>query len=219
MFDQFQCDQILPGLFLGPLEAEEKPLQDLKLLGITHVLRFGCLFFPKTHSADLQYLEIDVLDRPDCDLLVHLRDRDTNAFIDAGRAAGGVLVHCMAGVSRSATAVIVYIMCKEGIGCKEALALVKARRARISPNPGFLDQLKMLEGECDCNITKYVCAPSAPYLSEREREARGKEWLAERKASASGIPTAPAVPWRAKHVRSIFPPTEERDEISESTSN
>ena len=211
MSDKFQCDQILAGLFLGPLEAEEKPLHDLKLLGITHVLRFGCRFFPKTHPADLQYLEIDVFDQPECDLLTHLRDCDTNAFIDAGRAAGGVLVHCMAGISRSATAVIVYIMCKEGIGFKEAVARVKARRARISPNPGFLDQLKMLEVECDCDINKYLRAPSAPYLSSTEREARGKEWLAQREASASGMPAAPVVPWRAKHVRSVFPPAEEHD--------
>ncbi|KAL0025658.1 hypothetical protein WJX77_001867 [Trebouxia sp. C0004] len=35
------CDQILPKLYLGPLEAEQVSLDDLRLLGITHVLRLG----------------------------------------------------------------------------------------------------------------------------------------------------------------------------------
>ena len=204
------CDQILSRLFLGSIEAEQSPLEELKLLGLTHILRLGCTAFPKTHPDDLCYLEVDVMDLPDADLLGHLRDRDTNGFIDAGRTAGGVLVHCMAGISRSATTVMTYMMCKQQIGYKQALAALRERRTRISPNPGFLDQLKVLEVECGCDINKYVRAPRSPYLSQAERQARGNEWLAQRKAASVGIAVAthPVEPWRAKPCRSIFPPEE-----------
>ena len=205
------CDQILPGLFLGPVEAEQSPLEVLKQLGVTHVLRFGCQFLPRTHAAHLHYLEVDVFDRPDCDLLKHLKNRDTNGFIEDGRASGGVLVHCVAGVSRSATAVVAYIMCKDKVSAEKALAFVKDKRARTSPNPGFRDQLKMLEVECDCDIKKYSEAPGAPYLTVAERQARGEEWLAQRsgQAATSGAPHSPAKPWKARFVRSHFPPTED----------
>ena len=49
-----------------------------------------------------------------------------------------MLVHCGAGVSRSATVVIAYLMVKEQIGVEEAMAKVKAKRKCVDPNSGFL---------------------------------------------------------------------------------
>jgi protein-tyrosine phosphatase len=45
-----------------------------------------------------------------------------------------VLVHCMAGVSRSASFVIAYVMRKQGKGFEQALQFVKERRAKANPN-------------------------------------------------------------------------------------
>ncbi|KAM3455743.1 hypothetical protein MY3296_002161 [Beauveria thailandica] len=53
-----------------------------------------------------------------------------------------VLVHCRAGISRSATIVIAYLMRKYGLSADEALAEVKAKR-RVRPNPNFMDQLRV----------------------------------------------------------------------------
>ena len=38
-----------------------------------------------------------------------------------------------------------YLMHKRGIGCLKAMALVKACRPQIRPNPAFVDMLKSLE--------------------------------------------------------------------------
>lgn len=50
---------------------------------------------------------------------------ETNKFIDEGRQSGGVLVHCMYGVSRSSTCVCAYLMSKEGVSYEQALDMLR----------------------------------------------------------------------------------------------
>lgn len=57
------------------------------------------------------------------------------------------------GVSRSAAVVIAYIMEKYGLCYEEAFALVKAKRRFISPNIGFVAQLKLF-GHMGCAINR-----------------------------------------------------------------
>jgi protein-tyrosine phosphatase len=67
----------------------------------------------------------------------------TFQFIDeALKHRGKVLVHCAAGVSRSATIIIAYLMSRCGISYGQALAHVKARRPIVNPNEGFVQILQ-----------------------------------------------------------------------------
>ena len=67
-------------------------------------------------------------------------------FIHASRQAGkAVLVHCAAGVSRSSTVVIAYMMATTQRNWEAALEFVRSRRRCVSPNPGFLLQLQQLD--------------------------------------------------------------------------
>lgn len=59
-------------------------------------------------------------------------------------APGRVLVHCLMGVSRSATLVLAFLMIAEGLTLQEAVAAVRPHRD-ICPNPGFLRQLRHLD--------------------------------------------------------------------------
>ena len=52
-----------------------------------------------------------------------------------------MLVHCAAGVSRSASTVIAYVMKKQGMSRDDAYAFVKKCRPGIYPNTGFRAQL------------------------------------------------------------------------------
>ena len=68
-------------------------------------------------------------------------------FIDKyrlGHPDKGVLVHCDVGVSRSATAMVAYLMRTHRWSFKDALAYVEARR-RIRPNENFKEQLQVWE--------------------------------------------------------------------------
>lgn len=57
---------------------------------------------------------------------------------------GRVLVHCLMGVSRSATLVLAFLMITEGLTLQEAVAAVRPHRD-VCPNPGFLQQLRTLD--------------------------------------------------------------------------
>jgi protein-tyrosine phosphatase len=57
----------------------------------------------------------------------------------------GILVHCNAGVSRSATIVVAYLMFSQRLSYSKAYTLVKEKRPKINPNPGFVNQLIQYE--------------------------------------------------------------------------
>ncbi|KAF4364620.1 hypothetical protein CsatB_019727 [Cannabis sativa] len=66
-------------------------------------------------------------------------------FIDESRKKGSVLVHCFAGVSRSATIITAYLMRSEHLSQEDALLSLRQSCEFVCPNDGFLDQLKMFE--------------------------------------------------------------------------
>lgn len=160
------------------------------------------------HEDELTYLKLDVMDVPTSDLLGMCKDRDTNSFIDAGRKAGGVLVHCQAGISRSATVAATYLMCSQQIPMKEALGVLQRARPCIGPNPGFQAQLKVLEKDCNYDISKYKGAPKPQdHLTAEERTARGNEWLAKRRSA--NVPEAPSAGiWKPKKTNPVMPPAD-----------
>ena len=60
-------------------------------------------------------------------------------------SGGRVLVHCRAGVSRSATVCMAYIMKTLDYDLKSAYDFVKSRRPCVSPNSHFMNQLLEFE--------------------------------------------------------------------------
>ena len=74
--------------------------------------------------------------------------REVAAFINGAVTGGGVcLVHCAAGISRSATAVLAYLVLHTRLSLREALGVVICARRPVWPNDGFMRVLIALENE------------------------------------------------------------------------
>uniref|UniRef100_A0A3Q3R8Q1 Dual specificity phosphatase 10 n=1 Tax=Monopterus albus TaxID=43700 RepID=A0A3Q3R8Q1_MONAL len=81
-------------------------------------------------------------------------------FIEEAHQAGmGLLIHCQAGVSRSATIVIAYLMKHTWMTMTDAYKFVKTRRPIISPNLNFMGQLLEFEEDLNNGITPRILTP------------------------------------------------------------
>lgn len=72
----------------------------------------------------------------------------------AARRAGAVLVHCAQGMSRSGAICIGYVMWRERLSYDTALAHVQDARPVVSPNDGFVLQLREFE-RLGCNLAAW----------------------------------------------------------------
>lgn len=59
--------------------------------------------------------------------------------------AAKILVHCYAGISRSSSVVIHWLMRKHGLSYSKALHDVKLKRSVVQPNVGFERSLRSLQ--------------------------------------------------------------------------
>lgn len=64
---------------------------------------------------------------------------------EAMSARCGVLVHCVAGVSRSVTVTLAYLMQRHRLSLRDAFELVRSRKTDIAPNFHFMRQLHSFE--------------------------------------------------------------------------
>lgn len=78
---------------------------------------------------------------------------------EAYQSGQGVLVHCQAGVSRSATVVIAYLMKHTLMTMTDAYKYVRSRRPVVSPNLNFMGQLLEFERDLNSGVTPRILMP------------------------------------------------------------
>ncbi|XP_031572661.1 dual specificity protein phosphatase 14-like, partial [Actinia tenebrosa] len=150
--------QITDFLYLGSLRmAMDEEI--LKAKGITHIINATMDESPK-YKISIKCMRVKVNDDPECNIGRHF-DNVADKIEEVNKKSGRVLVHCVAGVSRSSTLVIAYLMKYQKMNLKDAYTMVKEKRALINPNRGFwlhlIDYERKLFGKTTVNMkdTKY----------------------------------------------------------------
>jgi len=141
--------EIIPNfLYLGDRTGSESETQLLQL-GITHIINVTSDI---PHSIvsypPIQYMRIPVDDTfgQNIDDYFH----QAIEFIEQARLNNGkVFVHCMAGISRSASIVIAYIIYSHRIDLNSAFRFVSSKRHIISPNLDFMGRLLKFQRSLD----------------------------------------------------------------------
>ncbi|ELR20038.1 dual specificity phosphatase [Acanthamoeba castellanii str. Neff] len=175
-----EMHEVVPDfLFLGSARAAVA-VERLRERSITHVLTVTDILPRRTREAfgPAHHLHINVDDLPGEALSTHFAR--AIAFIGSREGGGRILVHCTAGVSRSASVVMAYLMHAHGLTLKQAFIHVKQRRTSVRPNGGFMEQLDAFERELHgsssitplelINITTVYRKEWLPAITGREPE-------------------------------------------------
>ncbi|XP_028810780.1 dual specificity protein phosphatase 16 [Denticeps clupeoides] len=187
--------RILPHLYLGcQRDVLNKDLMQQN--DIAYVLNASNTcpkpdFIPESH-----FLRVPVNDSF-CEKILPWLDKSVE-FIEKAKACNSrVLVHCLAGISRSATIAIAYIMKRMDMSLDEAYRFVKEKRPTISPNFNFLGQLldfeKKLKSPADVVVKPRSLSPChvEEVSSAQDREGGDTGISGANKDSASTAPLEP----------------------------
>ncbi|XP_069467079.1 dual specificity protein phosphatase 13A-like [Ambystoma mexicanum] len=143
-------DEVWPAVFLGDLKTSHNKFLLWKM-GITHVLNaaHGKTFSQGNHDfygTTVEYHGVPADDLPHFDISKYFYSAAEFIHKALNKTGGKVLVHCAAGLSRSATLVLAYLMIQHHLRLDQAIEKVTEHRW-IWPNRGFLKQLLQLDAE------------------------------------------------------------------------
>jgi len=147
---------ILDYLFLGgeDVASDEKKLKEKCIHHILNMTDEVENAFPNRY----EYHNIMIDDDVDVDIGKHFEEA-TNLIEKARKEKQAILVHCLAGVSRSSTIVLAYLIRYGEMTLYEAYFHVKKRRHCIRPNTGFMKHLiqweKKIKGQSTIQISHY----------------------------------------------------------------
>ncbi|XP_064107506.1 serine/arginine repetitive matrix protein 2-like isoform X1 [Macrobrachium nipponense] len=167
---------VLPGLYVGNFRDSKDPEQ-LKTHNITHILSIHDNARKLPCNSDKEYMCVVASDSPGQNLTQYFPA--CNDFIHTARLkGGGVLIHCLAGMSRSVTVAVVYVMCVTSLSWRDSLKAVRGARNVANPNVGFLKQLQDFENERLGEERRRLRAKYHNVTLEDEDEQMAKQLLA-----------------------------------------
>lgn len=150
--DRTQRSEVLPRLYLTNFRGAED-IDELKKMGVTHVASIGEEFIDDDKGKGIKYWRQNISDDESQGDAMAAALRDAAAFIHKALGPvkkkrpkkGGVIVHCAAGISRSATVVLGYMVLHRKMTLYEAFETAFKARPCIWPNDAFMAALIALE--------------------------------------------------------------------------
>lgn len=132
---------ILNYLYLGNY-IDALNYDKLKYMGITAIVNCSKEL---EDGGDFKYLRLDMYDSTDQHIPLEYFNSVFNLIENEKNRGGKVLIHCYAGISRSSTFVIGYIMWKYKVPYNTAYLYVQSIRDIVKPNDGFKNILLKYE--------------------------------------------------------------------------
>jgi dual specificity MAP kinase phosphatase len=147
----YPMTEILDGLFIGS-ESNAQNLDELSSEDIRYIVNVTS-HVPLYHSDQFHYYHIPADDTQKQNLLDYF-DQAYTFISNAIENNEKVLVHCVAGISRSPAIVISFLMRYAHMNMNDAYEFVKTKRSIVSPNLNFMGQL--LQYEQKLKEQKYI---------------------------------------------------------------
>ena len=165
-------DRITDRIYLGDINGCSN-LYQLRKNKITHILTMAAGIRP-LYRKEFKYKVVNIMDLPTQNIVQYF-DKAIEFMNKAVTNNGRVLVHCFAGVSRSASTVIAYFMATRKMTFSEAFNYVKKRRPIIFPNYGFQKQLVEFEDILQNRFDKRGMKSKDSSIEEKKMEVKFKE--------------------------------------------
>jgi hypothetical protein len=121
--------------------------------GVRRIVRLFAGPSPGPPVPGVEYLVLAAEDLPEFDIRPAL-EKAARWTLSGARRGERTLVHCHAGVSRSATVVLLYLMVRYRWPLADAYGHLRRVRPQVRPNPGFLAHLVASEARLPWNLKR-----------------------------------------------------------------
>jgi len=141
-------DHVIDNVYISNYQCA-KHLPSLQKRQINRIIICGNEL--KAHfPVEIEYLKFELDDHED--QTIHQCFEEAYSFIES--STHNVLVHCYAGISRSSTIVISYLMKRYDMTYFDAEHFLRSKRRCIEPNDGF--QRQLLEYDRSLSLSRHV---------------------------------------------------------------
>jgi len=137
--DNNDINYIIDNIYLGNSSHSE---EELKTIGISYVFNITNNHYREYNRIiELRYPTEDIYTQ---DIMETFPDivKKIKVINDEGL---NIYIHCHAGISRSSSVVILYLMTYHNYNYEDAFKFVRNKRICIQPNRSFIEQLKILD--------------------------------------------------------------------------
>ena len=190
-----QISEIYDFLYLSG--AHPVQTRRMRNLGITNIIN-ATMEVSDLRSPGLTTMHIYIDDSPYAKISPYF-DKCAKLIHDVKARGGKTLVHCIAGVSRSASLIMAYLIKYQSMSLRQAYDFLKTKREIVHPNTGFFRQLITFEREVrGAASVAIVRTPwgAMPSMYKKEIE----EW---QQAYARALPAVRCAPRRTSPGRKI----------------
>ncbi|CEP14805.1 hypothetical protein [Parasitella parasitica] len=196
----FVISEIIPSfLYLGPEIATADQVNGLRQRSIRRVLNMAeeCDDDVPGLKENFGYLKIAARDTVEMQNVQGTLKKAVQAIDDSKRHHEPIYVHCKAGKSRSAAAILAYLVLSENWTLKKAYRHIAKARPNISPNIGFVAELMKMEESVHGKVSNFagtdwhladLANPPSPD-TQKEMGRLEKAWKRGRSSSSVRSPS------------------------------